>query len=59
MNVYSIDSTDVETVNDLVMSLIYSEELRFTVFNEYEEDITEEIIKLKSMKIRSMLKKRK
>ena len=56
MNVYTIDSTDAEAVNDLVMDLIRNEEMEFTVYNEFEEDITDEIIKLKSLKIRSILK---
>jgi len=58
MNVYTIDSTDAEAVNDLIMTLIRSEEMEFTVYNEYEEDITDEIKKLKSLKIRSIIKNR-
>ena len=58
MNVYRLDSTDAEAVNELIMKLIQSEEIYFSVFNEYNEDITEEIVKLKSMKLKSILKKR-
>lgn len=58
MNVYTIDSTDSEAVNELVMTLIRSEEIEFIVYNEYEEDITDEIKMLKSLKIRSILKKK-
>ena len=58
MQVFHINSTSTEEVTDLVMNLIKSEAMDIKVFNEFEEDITDEIIKLKSLKIRSMIKKK-
>lgn len=52
-----LDSTDEHAVNDLVMYLLQTESKDYTVLNEQEEDITDEIKKLVSLKAR-MLKNR-
>jgi len=57
MDVYTINSTNVEEVNDLVMTLIRTEAVDITVYNEFEENITDEIVKLRELKVRSMIKK--
>ena len=57
MQVFTINATDAEEVSDLVMKLIRTELVDIKVYNEFEEDITDEIQKLKSLKTRSLLKK--
>ena len=52
-----LNSTDQDAVENLVMSLIQTESTEYTVLNEYQEDITHEIKKLVSLKVR-MLKGR-
>ena len=52
-----LDSTDDKAVSDLVMSLIETQPTEYTVINEHQEDITHEIRKLVSFKLR-MLKGR-
>lgn len=58
MVVYTINSTNVEEVNDLVMLLIQNETVDVIIYNEFEENITDEILKLKELKVRSMIKRR-
>ena len=49
-----LNSTDEQAVEDLVTTLIQSESTEYTVLNEHKEDITHEIKKLVSLKIRLM-----
>ena len=49
-----LDSTDSEAVGNLVMSLMQSEAQDYTVLNEHQEDITQEIQKLVSLQTRMM-----
>lgn len=57
MEPITLNSTDENAVEDLVMSLIQTESTDYTILNEHQEDITHEIKKLVSLMTR-MLKGR-
>lgn len=52
METIRLDSTDPQAVSNLVMSLMQSETQDYTVLNEDQEDITQEIRKLVSLQSR-------
>lgn len=49
-----LNSTDEQAVEELVMSLMQTQSTEYTVVNEHQEDITDEIKKLVSLKTRMM-----
>jgi hypothetical protein len=56
MKTYSIDSTSVEQVRELVYRLIAEERLEYRVENEYGEEITPEIHALISWVVRKYIR---